>query len=274
MRVRAVVPGAVTACAVALAGCGGGGRGDDVRTVTVTTPVGTAEPTTTTASRPDPGGTTTTRPTTTTTSRPPATTTTTATTTVTRAATTTTTTRSAPATAPKPASKPPPVGATDEDPVGGTTLASGRAQGTGYSVRVPDGWNDGARRFEGSSIAFDLTYVKGRGNGVSSNILVVRTSGAGVRGRSIDALRGTVRSQLEAVSGDAAVRAGPPRRIDGENAITFTVRRSVGGTAIAQRQVAAVRDGALFVIGLNAVQQTYAEDDRVFAAFLRSWRWS
>jgi hypothetical protein len=268
MRARAVAPGAATACAVALAGCGG--TDDGTRTVTVTT----ATPASVPLTSPDRAET-----------RPVATTTTTAT--RTRTATrpsppartvrvpTTVTTR-APATTERdrpsePAPREP--GEFEDDPVGGTVIARGRVPGTGYSVRVPDGWNDGARRFEGSGVAFDLTYVKGRGSGVTSNILVVRAPDRVAQGRDAVDLREALRRRAQAVTGGADVTAGPRVRIDGETAVTFDARRRVGPTTVVQRQVAVVRDGVVYTIGLNAVRETAAEDERTFAAFLRSWRW-
>lgn len=268
MRVRAVVPGAVTACAVALAGCGGG---DEVRTVTVTTSA--AVPGTTTAPAPrsprEPG--TSTAPRSTTAPAPPATTTTTATT---DRPTPTGTTRTPTPVPDRDRDEEPRVATVvADDPVGGTTIATGRAAGTGYSVRVPDGWYDGAQRFDGSSIDFDLVYVKGRGSGITTNILIVREAGSGVRGRSVDELRSKLRRRIEDASGGAPVTAGPERRVDGENAITFAVRRRIGDTEIVQRQVAVVRDGALYTVGLNALRASARDDERVFSSFLRSWRW-
>lgn len=273
MRVRALVPGAVTACAVALAGCGGA---DDVRTVTVTSAAGSA-----TVPAPDPAPVARTTPTVPTTTRSAAPRTTTETTTRTATVTTTERTRATtterapdPSPAPKPRTTPtPPAGTIETDPVGGTRAASGRVAGTGYSVVVPDGWNDGLEPFEGSAVDVDRVYVKGRGSDITSNILVVRTAGTATRGRSIEALRSTVRKRLEASAGGAPIMAGPALRIDGERALTFVVRRRVGSTAFVQRQVAVVRDGALFVVGLNVKQVDYRADRRVLAAFLRSWRW-
>jgi len=274
MRVRALVPGAVTACAVALAGCGGA---DDVRTVTVTSASGS-----TTVPAPDPAPvarTTPSAPTTTRSAAPTTTATTTRTATVTtierdRVTTTERVPDPSPSPAPKPRTTPtPPAGTIEADPVGGTRAASGRVAGTGYSVVVPDGWNDGLEPFEGSAVDVDRVYVKGRGSAVTSNILVIRTAGSTVRGRSITALRAMVRKRLEASAGGAPIEAGPELRIDGERALTFLVRRRVGSTAFVQRQVAVVRDGALFVVALNVKRVDYPADRRVLAAFLRSWRW-
>ncbi|CAB4923659.1 unannotated protein [freshwater metagenome] len=270
MRVRAVAPGAATACAVALAGCGG--TDDGTRTVTVTTATAASAPLT----APDGAE-----------ARPVATTTTTTTTTRTRTATrpsppartvrvpTTVTTTAPPTTERDRPSEPAPrePGEFEDDPVGGTVVARGRVPGTGYSVRVPDGWNDGARRFEGSGVAFDLTYVKGRGSGVTSNILVVRAPDRVAQGRDAVDLREALRRRAQAVTGGADVTTGPRVRIDGETAVSFEARRRVGPTTVVQRQVAVVRDGVVYTIGLNAVRETAAEDERTFAAFLRSWRW-
>jgi hypothetical protein len=264
MRVSSVVPGAAAACAAALAGCGGSG---DVRTVTVTTAAaatttGAVEPATTTTSA---------APTTTASSRPAATTTT-------RRARTAT---APPATPdrPAPAGGPPPPPTTTRaaqvaaDPVGGTTVVVGRAAGTGYSVRVPVGWNDGARRLSGSGVDVDRTYVKGRGDRVTSNILIMRLVDRRFEGRSVTALRPVVRQRVQDAAGGARVVAGPPRTVDGEPALTFLARRRIGDVTIVQQHVAAIRDGALYVVGLNATRATYPDDARVFLGFLRSWRW-
>ncbi|MDO9409786.1 hypothetical protein [Patulibacter sp.] len=263
MRVPAVVPGAAAACAVALAGCG---ADEDVRTVTVTAPNAASRP----SSVPEP-------PTSTAASRPTATTTRTRSTVATTTApptrtvsVPTTVTTSAPRPTPR---RPTPPAEEDADLVGGTMVASGRMTGTGYTVRVPTGWNDGARRYEGSGVAFDLTYVKGRGSGVASNILIVRTPDRLARRRDAVQLRDVLRRRLEAEAGGAEVDVGPRLTVDGEAAVSFAALRRIGPTTVLQRRVAVVRDGAVFTIALNAKRATADEDVRVFAAFLRSWRW-
>lgn len=273
MRVGALLPGVAVAGVLVLQGCGGD---DPVRTVTVTAPGAATTPATGTR-------TTASVPTTTERSRP-------------RTPRTTTTTAPRPrtvaenTTVERPSPPPPPPSTTDRepasgadgtaepetgtfDPVGGTTAARGRADGTGYSVRVPSGWNDGAKRFEGSSVAFDRTYVKGRGSDVTSSILVVRSTPSGAR-RGIAGLEGSVRRQIAAGAGGADVQESSAPRIDGEAALAFVVRRSLGDTAIVQRQIAVVRDGALFIVGLTAARRTYEADARTFARFLASWRWT
>jgi hypothetical protein len=259
MRVSACLPGVVVLGAVALAGCG---SDEQVRTVTVTTQAvsGGGTPT-----APAPPAVTTTE----TVTRPPRSTTRRAPTTTASSPRTTTVTRTVP-----PATKTTTVAEGSPDPVGGTVLVTGRESGTGYSVRVPTGWNDGAKRFEGSGVDFDRTYVKGRGGQVTSSILIVRTAGAEVRGRSIAALRKGVERRIEDAAGGVDAVAGPELLVDGENAISFLLRRRIGDTAVVQRQIAVVRDGALFVVGLSTVRRSFAGDDRVFSAFLRSWRWA
>lgn len=268
-----LLPGVAAAGVLALPGCGGD---DPVRTVTVTAPEAAAAPTTT-------ARTTATVPATTTARSRPQTPTTTATEPVTTTVVETTTTGepSAPPStttggAPDDArgTAAPRPGTLDPDPVGGTTAASGRAAGTGYSVQVPTGWNDGAKRFEGSSLDVDRTYVKGRGSDVTTSILVVRSTPSGARSRGIDGLATTVRRQLQSGAGGADVAQSASRRVDGEPAIAFVVRRSLGDTAIVQRQVAVLRGSALYIVGLTAARRTYDDDERTFARFLASWRWT
>lgn len=272
MRVGALLPGVAAAGVLALQGCGGD---DPARTVTVTTPGAATTPATTTRTTASGPATTTgrSRP-----RRPRTTTTAPSTPTVAE-----TTTAAAPTTTPVTTTDRPTGGGARGtaapgpgtfDPVGGTTAASGRADGTGYSVRVPPGWNDGARRFEGSSVDFDRSYVKGRGSAVTSSILVVRSTPAGARRRGIAGLAETVRREAASGAGGADVAQADARRVDGEEAVAFVVRRSLGDTDIVQRQVAVVRDGALYVAGLTAARRTYEDDARVFARFLDSWRWT
>lgn len=270
MRVRGLLPGVAAAGALALPGCG---SGDDVRTVTVAEPA--TEPparTTTVDGRSDgpaatPGGP---EP------RPRTTTVTTTETVAGEPATTTVVARPRPR--PGGGTDADPRAGTDDviepaDPIGGTTVLRGTDRGTGYTVRVPDGWNDGAKRLEGSSVDLDRTYVKGRGDAVTSSILVVRTVPEDARRRGIDGLAPQIRRELSGLAGGVRAMPGPRRVVDGEDAVTFVLRRRLGGTEIVQRQVSVVRRGALYTVGLTAKSASYAADARVFARFLDSWRW-
>lgn len=268
MRVRGLLPGVAAVGVLALPGCG---SGDDVRAVTVGEPATEPAARTTTAGDPP------TRPATTTdrASRRPVTTVVTTTETVAGdPATTTVRAEPEPSAGPDRPSRPRSEDVIEPtDPIGGTTVLRGTDRGTGYTVRVPDGWNDGAKRLEGSSVDFDRTYVKGRGSDVTTTILVVRTTPEGARRRGIAGLAPDIRRELSGLAGGVPARPGPRRTIDGERAVTFVLRRRLGGTEFVQRQVSVVRGGALYTVGLTAKDAGYAEDARTFARFLDSWRW-
>jgi hypothetical protein len=135
---------------------------------------------------------------------------------------------------------------------------------------VPAGWNDGAARFAGGTMRFDLTLVRGRGTGLTANILVERTPATA---RSRAALAAAVRAQLRADAPRALIRATRGPRIDGFRGVAFVVRRRVRGTAIVQRHVAVQRGGARYVVAITAPGATFARDDRALDALLHSWRW-
>lgn len=271
MRVRALLPGVAAAGVLALPGCG---SDDDVRTVTVTTSADGARTATTTAATVPDGPATGVRPP----SRP-------------RTSTVSTTATVAGPTPPtagsgesgrsrSPGGDGPPSATVTEDvlapddPIGGTTVARGTGRGTGFTVRVPVGWNDGAKRLEGSAVDFDLSYVKGRGSDVTTNILVVRTAPEGARRRGIDGLAPEIRRELSGLAGGVPADPGPRRTVDGEDAATFVLRRKLGDASIVQRKVGVVRGDALYTVGLTAKSDSYAADARVFARFLDSWRWT
>jgi hypothetical protein len=154
--------------------------------------------------------------------------------------------------------------------VGGTRAAGTVGRGTGYTVVVPAGWNDGAARFAGGDVHFDLTYVRGRGTGLTANILVERTPGTV---RSHAALAAAVRAELRGDAPRAQIRAVPGPRVDGARGVAFVVRRRIRGTPIVQRRVAVQHRGARYLVALTAPGGTFGRDDRTLDAFLRSWRW-
>jgi hypothetical protein len=266
MRVRVLAPGLALAGAFLASGCGS----DGTATVTVTTGSrGTvaADPTT-----PGPRATTTTSPT------PGART---ATTTVVRTTTRSTTatrtverTVSAPATRSTPTT---PAPVADPDPVGGTVPSSGRVRGRGYSVTVPPGWNDGRRRFEGDRDAFDLNLVKRPGADLTSSIFTDRSAAPrppGTPEPTIENLADDVRQDILDRAPTARVVRGPDLRVDGETAISFVVSRTLRGTIrLRQRQVAMLRGPALVIARLTSPIADVADDRRIFARFLASWRW-
>lgn len=267
MRARGLLPGVAAVGALALPGCG---SGDDVRVVTVTEPTG--GPVARTSAATEGPGTTSRTPTT---PRRPRTATVTTTRTV-AGEPTTTTVAAGPGrpSDPDPPSRPRTQDViAPDDPIGGTTVVRGTDRGTGYTVRVPDGWNDGAKRLEGASVDFDRTYVKGRGSDVTTNILVVRTTPEGAARRGIDGLAPDIRRELSGLAGGVPAEPGPRRTIDGEDAVTFVLRRRLRGNEFVQRQVSVVRAGALYTVGLTTKGSSYVDDARVFSRFLDSWRW-
>lgn len=265
MRVRVLAPGLAAAGLLAVSGCGS----DGTATVTVTTggrATVAADPATTSgrpASRS--GGSTTT-------------TTTPSTTTVVRTTTRTTKTPALPterpiaATTRRPAPTTP-TPATDPDPLGGTVPSSGRIRGTGYSVTVPAGWNDGSRRFEGDENAFDINLAKRPGADLTSSIFTDHSRPTGIDGRPIGDLAAGLRQDIADRAPSARITRGPDLRVDDEDAVSFVVRRSIQGTVLRQRQVLMVRGPVLVVVRLTSPRADFADDSRVFARFLASWRW-
>ncbi|WP_026909421.1 hypothetical protein [Patulibacter minatonensis] len=176
------------------------------------------------------------------------------------------TTRSAPTTTATPSDD-------DSDPVGGTTFSLGPGRGTGYTVRVPDGWFDGSRRLEGSGVPFDLSLVRGRGSDVVSNILIVRDGGAADRGQDVEDLARRVRGDIVRTVGNGDVTRGADTTVDGDPAISFVVRRTLGSRTLVQRKIAVLHRRALYTITLTSLEQDARDDGAVFRSFLRSWNW-
>jgi hypothetical protein len=269
MRVRGSIScAAAVGVVLAAAGCGGddgGGDGPVAASVPVVPSAGTTVTTTATVTVPEP---TTTAPVTVTRRAP--------------AATTGSTGPSRPRSA-RPVSVPPPTTPTrpttsttaddDSDPVGGTTFSPGTGRGTGYTVRVPDGWFDGSRRLEGSGVPFDLSYVRGRGSEVVSNILIVRDGGAADAGQDIEDLARSVRRDTERTSGSGDITRGADTTIDGEAAISYVIHRDVGSQELVQRRIAVLHRRDLFTVTLTSLDRDAAADGAVFRSFLRSWRW-
>jgi hypothetical protein len=144
--------------------------------------------------------------------------------------------------------------------------------GTGYSTTVPSAWRDGSEAVEGSAFRIDLIYGASGGSGFGSNLVVTRENPAAVKGKKVEELEAQVRSSAAGAVGAKTPEPEDPTTLDGEDAIRWTLRREQSGTAIAQRQLIAIHDDALYTLTLSSA----ADDDEgeaLLQTVMDGWRW-
>ena len=162
-------------------------------------------------------------------------------------------------------------GGDDDDGGGGATrTAPGGAEvdGTGYRFTAPQGWRDASAALQGSAIRVDRVYAGPARDGFTTNVTVVRETPRGV---TLAAVEPAFRRQASALADDAGVSRTQRRTLDGAPARTWTYRLRQGGGR--QRQLFAVRDGALYTLTFSAAARSFAAQERVFTRILASWRW-
>ena len=147
------------------------------------------------------------------------------------------------------------------------------AKGTGYTLTPPEGFRDLKDKFEGSAVRVDLAYAEQKGGDFATNIVVIREQPGGdfELGDAVDAFT----KQAEAQADDNGIGEVEDRELDGVEAKTWAFqRRSDDASKVRQRQVVAVKDGAIYTITWSAAADEFEVQEATLDDILASWRWS
>lgn len=171
-------------------------------------------------------------------------------------------------------------GDSSSDGAGSSTAAAQAApagttqevSGTGYRTTVPKSWRDYSDATEGSAIRTDLIYGVRKAESFGTNLVVTREDPEGIAGKRVDELVDQVKEQAATAVGAEVPADSEVTELGGEEAAAWTLRRKTGGRSIAQRQLIAVHDDALYTITLSALaddEDAQGQYDTVVAG----WRW-
>ena len=147
------------------------------------------------------------------------------------------------------------------------------AKGTGYTLQPPEGFRDLRDKFEGSAIRVDLAYADKGGGGFATNIVVIREQPGG-EFELQDAVD-VFTKQAESQADDEGIGEVEDRELDGVEAKTWAfLRRGEDNGKVRQRQVVAVKDGAIYTITWSAAADEFEAQEATLDEILASWRWA
>ena len=142
--------------------------------------------------------------------------------------------------------------------------------GTGYELKLADGWTNSTKDAEGSVINFDLLALE-KGGSFNTNLNVLREKlpdGAG-----LEDLRKIYRGQLNSV-GATSITGTREAAVGGDEAYTYEYdQKGQTGEEVHGRQVAVVHGDHAHTITLTALATKFDAANQEFSEMLRSWRW-
>lgn len=145
-------------------------------------------------------------------------------------------------------------------------------KGTGYTLQPPEGYRDFTSRFEGSALRVDLAYAE-RAPGFATNIVVIREQPGGEF--TLDDIMKIFTRQAEEQADDDGISEIEDRELDGVPAKTYSfLRRDESNGKVRQRQVVAVKGGAVYTITWSVQADEFDAQEATLDAILASWRWS
>lgn len=153
-----------------------------------------------------------------------------------------------------------------------TTAAEQLATGLGFEVQLPPGWTDVSDQLNSPAVRYDVAAADTGATGFKTNVTVLRNTGSGVRGKTLEALDAAAR-RAAARDPKLSIRQDAPTTLDGEPATMSTSRRTQDGDRLIGRQVLALHAGELYVVFFTSA----ADDPRAAATFrtmLSTWRWT
>jgi hypothetical protein len=153
---------------------------------------------------------------------------------------------------------------------GGGTSGDG-VSGTGYSVGLPEGWQEQTEEAGSGAINFDLFLAGEREGGFVTTVNVIREDPPGVPG-DVDELVETYERQLEAF-GETSPQPLPSREIDGEPARGNTVEVQAPEVRYTVVQYFTIHDDAVYTVTLGAHKTALSDARPLFDELLESWRW-
>jgi hypothetical protein len=148
------------------------------------------------------------------------------------------------------------------------------AEGTGYTLQPPEAFGDLSDKFEGSAIRVDLAYAeKGGGDGFATNIVVIREQPGGEF--ELEDAVDVFTKQAESQATDEGISEVEDRELDGVPAKSWAFqRRGEDNGRIRQRQVVAVKDGAIYTITWSVAADEFDDQEATLDEILASWRWT
>jgi hypothetical protein len=168
-----------------------------------------------------------------------------------------------------------------------------RVDGSGYTYAVPDGWEDASDQagdidLDVQRVLVDSAVAGERQDDFTTNVNVVRERGvpAGVTARQYAEV------SLENIR-DPAAAGFPPAVVDQLEDVDLESLDALPGTALGGReaaaweysegsssepetrvrQVAAVRDGAAYIVTLTAVPDAFEDGTAALDEVVESWEW-
>ncbi len=150
-------------------------------------------------------------------------------------------------------------------PATGATLP-----GTGYTVRLPQGWRDAGDEDTGLLHAPDLVVASEDPPGVV--IVTIDKQAKGVSAAELTATLKRSEVQRAGVTGAADLAAVT---LDGTRGVSYRYdTTNDSGTKLRTRQVVVVRGRRAYTAALTAPAAGFAAPDRALSALLASWRWT
>jgi len=154
-----------------------------------------------------------------------------------------------------------------------TTSSAPAAKGTDYTLQPPEGFRDVTSQFEGSAIRIDLAYAERVDSGFATNMIVIREQPGGRL--ELDNVMKSFTKQAEVQANDDGISETETRELDGVPARTYSFRsRNEENGPVRQRQVVAVKDGAVYTITWSVAADKFEAQEATLDRTLESWRWS
>lgn len=151
-------------------------------------------------------------------------------------------------------------------------IGTKEVSGTGYRTTVPTGWRDYSEATEGTAVRVDLLYGERETGTFATNVVVTREDPDAVAGKRVTEVADQIREQAATAVGADVPDADEGAALGGEDAEQWVLRREVGGRSVAQRQLVAIHDDALYTITLSALDDD-ADAQAQFDTVVAGWRW-
>lgn len=159
----------------------------------------------------------------------------------------------------------------------------GTAEGTGFTVEVPDGWADASDRAEALEFAGfrpDLVLVGPPRDGFTPSVNVVVEAGVPPETRLdgyVEAGRAVLRAgrlgEEEIPGGEVELGEVRAAGVGGERAATFDHVRTVDGRRLRARQVVALRGSTAYTLTFTDLAERFDSSVSKLNSVLASWRW-
>lgn len=146
--------------------------------------------------------------------------------------------------------------------------------GQGYSLTIPDGWEDITASLKAKNPSLDEAIGESQSGSFRTNFNVVQPTPttATVQHDAVE-LHKEAASELKSVT-SSTVSSLPNTSIDGEPAIGQTSKFTTGATPITFIQYIAIHDGLAYPITMTSATENLADAKAKVASILGSWHWT